>query len=123
MLSADTIPARLALRRLSMTKRSSAARLLAVVALVLAFAAAVIVIGGALGGGSEESGTRRQDGGAATLKADGKQREAPASYVVESGDTLTSIARATGVSVARIEVLNPDVDPQILIAGETLKLR
>lgn len=106
-----------------MNERSSAARLLAVVALVLAFVVAVVVIGGALGGDSDESGTRRQDSGAATRKADDRLQEAPASYVVESGDTLTSIARATGVSVARIEALNPDVDPQILIAGETLKLR
>jgi hypothetical protein len=27
------------------------------------------------------------------------------------------------VTVAQIEKLNPEVDPQILIAGETLKLR
>jgi LysM repeat protein len=106
-----------------MNKRSSApARLLAVIALVLAFVVAVVVIGGALGGDSEDSGTRRQGGGAAR-QAESPRREAPASYVVESGDTLTSIAHATGVSVARIEALNPDVDPQILIAGETLKLR
>jgi LysM repeat protein len=105
-----------------MNKRSSApARLLAVIALVLAFVVAVVVIGGALGD-SEDSGTRRQGGGAAR-QAESPRREAPASYVVESGDTLTSIAHATGVSVARIEALNPDVDPQILIAGETLKLR
>lgn len=106
-----------------MNKRSSApARLLASIALVAALVAAVVVIGGALGGDSDDSGTRRQDGKAAR-QTDGPRRAAPASYVVESGDTLTSIARATGVSVARIEVLNPDVDPQILIAGEKLKLR
>jgi LysM repeat protein len=106
-----------------MNKRSSApARLLAVIALVLAFVVAVVAIGGALGGDSDDSGNRRQGGGAAR-KADNAQREAPASYVIESGDTLTSIARATGVSVARIEALNPEVDPQILIAGEKLKLR
>jgi LysM repeat protein len=106
-----------------MNKRSSApARLLAVIALVVAFVVAVVVIGNALGGDSDDSGTRRQDGGA-VRQADGPRRKPPASYVVESGDTLTSIARDTGVSVARIETLNPDVDPQILIAGETLKLR
>ncbi len=50
-------------------------------------------------------------------------RHVPASYVVQNGDTLTSIAHRTGVSVARIQRLNPGVDPQILIAGEKLKLR
>jgi LysM repeat protein len=43
--------------------------------------------------------------------------------VVETGDTLTSIAHETGVPVATILTLNPEVDPQILIAGEKLKLR
>ncbi len=37
---------------------------------------------------------------------------------MQSGDTLTSIARKTGVKVAEIQALNPEVDPQILIAGE-----
>ena len=44
-------------------------------------------------------------------------------YVVQSGDTLTSIAHKTGIPVAEIQALNPEVDPQILIAGETLKLQ
>lgn len=48
---------------------------------------------------------------------------APKSYEVQTGDTLTSIARETGVPVAVIVKLNPGVDPQILIAGEKLKLR
>ena len=43
--------------------------------------------------------------------------------MVKSGDTLISIAHKTGVPVAEIQALNPEVDPQILIAGETLKLR
>ena len=43
--------------------------------------------------------------------------------MVQNGDTLTSIAHKTGVSVARIQALNPGVDPQILISGEKLKLR
>ena len=36
---------------------------------------------------------------------------------MQSGDTLTSIAHKTGVPVAEILALNPEVDPQILIAG------
>jgi len=40
-----------------------------------------------------------------------------------AGDTLTSIAHKTGLTVAEIQALNPEVDPQILIAGETLKLQ
>lgn len=106
-------------------KKSSSAptRVLAATALAVAFVVAIIAIGGALGGDDSERSGGPDRGGQATRKADGTQREAPASYVVESGDTLTSIARTTGVSIARIETLNPEVDPQILIAGEKLKLR
>ena len=43
--------------------------------------------------------------------------------MVKNGDTLTSIAHKTGVSVVRIQTLNPRVDPQILISGERLRLR
>ena len=50
-------------------------------------------------------------------------KKTPATYVVQNGDTLTSIAHKTGVPVSQIEELNPGVDPQILISGEKLKLR
>ena len=66
------------------------------------------------GGGSTPAGQARQ----------GEDRKpVPRSYEVQSGDTLTSISRQTGVPVARIVQLNPGVDPQILISGEELKLR
>jgi LysM repeat protein len=52
-----------------------------------------------------------------------KPRSKAKSYTVESGDTLTAIAHKTGVPVAEILALNPEVDPQILIAGQTLKLK
>ena len=42
---------------------------------------------------------------------------------MKNGDTLISIAHKTGVSVARIQALNPQVDPQILTSGEKLRLR
>lgn len=52
-----------------------------------------------------------------------QQRTKAKTYTVQSGDTLTAIAQKTGVTVAELLVLNPEVDPQILVAGETLKLR
>ncbi len=42
---------------------------------------------------------------------------------MQEGDTLSAIAHKTGVPLARIERLNPDIDPQILVAGQQLKLR
>jgi LysM repeat protein len=106
-----------------MNKRSSApARVLAVTTLVVALVVVLVVIGGALGGDSSDSGGRRH-GGDSAKGASHQTRKIPATYEVQSGDTLISIAHHNGVSVARIEALNPEVDPQILIAGETLKLR
>lgn len=52
-----------------------------------------------------------------------KPRSKAKTYTVKSGDTLTSIAHKTGIPVAELQALNPEVDPQILIAGETLKLQ
>jgi LysM repeat protein len=90
----------------------------------VAFVLVVALIGGALGGGDSggSGGGNRHHSGSAHGAA--KQRSnIPATYVVKSGDTLVAIAHEFGVSVVRIVELNPEVDPQILIAGETLKLR
>lgn len=105
-----------------MNKRTSAsARVLAVTALVIAFVVAIIAIGGALGGsGSNGSGSGKH-GGKPAHKT--HHKHVPATYEIESGDTLISIAHRTGVPVRTIEKLNPEVDPQILVAGEQLKLR
>jgi len=105
-----------------MEKRATApARVIATIALIVAFLVLVVTIATSLGGGSEDSG-RRTPAGEVTSKRRGGG-EVAAAYVVQNGDTLTSIARKTGVSVARIQKLNPGVDPQILISGEKLRLR
>jgi LysM repeat protein len=44
-------------------------------------------------------------------------------YTVRAGDTLGAIAIKTGVSVTKLEDLNPGLDPQGLLAGQKLKLR
>jgi LysM repeat protein len=83
----------------------------------------IVLIASTLGGDGEDG---RPTGGSAPA---GQARQAedrkpvPKTYEVQSGDTLTSIARETGVRVAEIVRLNPGVDPQILISGEKLKLR
>jgi LysM repeat protein len=104
-----------------MNKRSSAsARVLAVTALIVAFGVAVVAITGSVGDDSNGSGEQRQ-GGKAAHKT--HRKHIPATYEVKSGDTLISIAHRMGVPVVRIQELNPEVDPQILVAGEQLKLR
>jgi LysM repeat protein len=107
-----------------MNKRSSApARVFAVTTLVVALVVAIAIIGGALGGSSNDSGKHGHHSKAARQAKKQARADIPATYEVKSGDTLISIAHHNGVTVHRIEVLNPEVDPQILIAGEQLKLR
>jgi LysM repeat protein len=109
-----------------MKKRNTAlARVFATIALVGGFVLLVLVISTSLGGG--DSGGSKGHAHAPKVarqgSSAGKAVKAPAAYVVQNGDTLTSIAHKTGVSVVRIQALNPSVDPQILISGEKLKLR
>ena len=45
------------------------------------------------------------------------------SYVVKDGDSLSQISQKTGVSLRRIEQLNPSLDPLSLVPGQRLKLK
>lgn len=106
-----------------MEKRSSpAARLFAALALVVAVLAVVVVVAAGMGG-SDSNESQGSRGGGQQGQQNKKHRTKAKSYTVESGDTLTAIAHKTGVPVAEILALNPEVDPQILIAGQTLKLK
>jgi LysM repeat protein len=103
-----------------MKKRTTAlARVVAFTALVAAFLVVVVVVSNSLEGNGS-SGEHHLSG---QPQHQHKKVHAPATYVIQNGDTLTAIAHKTGVSVVRIETLNPEVDPQILISGQKLKLR
>jgi len=102
-----------------MEKRTSAlARILAAIALAGALLVLLVVIASSLGGSDDDTARSRNQ-----HPHKSKPKTKATTYVVKSGDTLVSIAHRTGVPVAHILALNPEVDPQILIAGETLKLR
>ena len=98
---------------------SAAARIAAALALVAAVLVCVVVAGAALNSDSSSDGHRSQH----RAQKQKKPRTKAKTYTVESGDTLTAIAHRTGVPVAELLALNPEVDPQILIAGQTLKLK
>lgn len=103
-----------------MQKRTSAvARIVAALALVAAVLVIVVVVSAAM---NEDSSPREQRNEQPAKKTKKKQTTAK-TYTVETGDTLTAISHKTGIPVAEILALNPEVDPQILIAGQTLKLR
>ncbi len=44
-------------------------------------------------------------------------------YVVKAGDSLTSIARDTGIPLSTLVSLNPRADPNALQTGQRLRLR
>ncbi|HEY5053405.1 MAG TPA: LysM domain-containing protein [Solirubrobacterales bacterium] len=96
------------------------ARVVAFTALVAAFLVVVVVVSNSLKDNGSGSGRHARSGEAPKHRV---KIHTPPTYVIQNGDTLTAIAHKTGVSVVRIETLNPEVDPQILISGQKLKLR
>ena len=110
--------------------RRSPARLLAPLALLLVAVATVFVIAGSASdsnGGDATTTTGRQAGTTRTTtsKQDTPTRRRPRgkSSTVKAGDTLGSISETTGVAVEQLLALNPDLDPQALVAGQKIKLR
>jgi len=102
-------------------KRSWIARVLALAALAGAIVAIIVVASNThLHSNSDnKSGHKNQPHNEQQKKPRTKKK----TYVVQSGDTLTSIAHKTGIPVAELQALNPEIDPQILVEGETLKLQ
>lgn len=104
-----------------MEKRTSAAaRIAAALALVGAVLIVVVVVSSATNGSNSDGKHHHKQ---QAQKEATKHRTTAKTYTVKTGDTLTAIAHKTGVPLAEILALNPEVDPQILTAGETLKLK
>ena len=104
--------------------RSIAARVLAPLALVACGSGAVPArLRHALG----RRRRRRDRGPSASGRATSSQRNEPTvegdTYVVVPGDTFTGIAEKTGIPLAKLERLNPDLDTGTLNAGQQIKLR
>jgi LysM repeat protein len=70
-----------------------------------------------LGAGASERKQRRKQRTSTTKQSTGDV------YVVKQGDTLAGIAETTGVSVERLQELNPGLDQFSLVAGQRIKLR
>jgi LysM repeat protein len=107
----------------------SPARFLAPVAL-LGFVVALLLVVTHSSGGDGSSGnsattTQERPANSSPANGGGKSSSAkgPRYYSVKPGDTPTSIAEKTGVSLSQIEQLNPNLDPQTLNPGERIKLR
>ena len=107
--------------------RSRLARLFAPLALIAcAIATLVIITGsGALGGDDEPETAGTRDVPAATETETARERPTRrrATYTIKANDTLSGIAEANGTTVERLQELNPELDPQGLVAGQRIKLR
>ena len=109
--------------------RLSLARFLAPLALI-AFTVAVLAIvmgSGVTGDDSSSGNTGASDLPAATDRTNTttgpKQKKTPRTYTIRANDTLSGIAARWGTTVEKLQELNPDLDPQGLVAGQKIKLR
>ena len=106
--------------------RLSLARLLAPLALIAFTIALLAIVLGSGVTGDDSSGNSATDLPAATERTTTSDRPAkrgPATYTIKANDTLSGIAAEHGTTVDRLQELNPDLDPQGLVAGQKIKLR
>ena len=112
-------------------RRRSPARLLAPISLVVFVLALFIVIassgtddsGGDSDNGSQQQSTTLTTPGETTASGESEPRVDQTFYTVKTGDTLGGIAETVGVPITRLQELNPDLDPQALVAGQKIRLK
>jgi LysM repeat protein len=116
-------------------RRRSPLRILAPVALIAFGVALALVISSASksnsgGGTSSNQAAKARDLGTSTTSRSGRAHHRSARnklpkrvYIVQDGDTLGSIAAKTGVSVERLQALNPGLDQFSLQTGQRIKIR
>jgi LysM repeat protein len=112
-----------------MRRRRSPARWLAPLALVACAVAVYSVVNATVGSdGAATTGSSTATSSAKTKTisrpSTGSRRQAhgPRTYTVRAGDTLSSIAVKTGLTLQRIQQLNPQLDSQSLQTGQQVKL-
>lgn len=116
-------------------RRRTPLRILAPVALITAGVALAMIISSAnksdgSGGRTSPSAAEkaRDLGSSGSNTRKSKRRSSrdklPQSvYIVKSGDTLGSISEKVGVSVPKLQELNPNLDQFSLVAGQKIKIR
>jgi len=74
---------------------------------------------------SESAGTRDLPAATSTTPTttSPKRKKSPRSYTIKANDTLSGIAVRFGLTVEELQALNPQLDPQSLVAGQKIKLR
>ena len=113
-----------------MSRRRSPARWLAPIALLACVFAVYSIVNANLLSSHEpstsSSSSTATSGTARTVsqrsKSSKRRSRRRRTYTVKSGDTLSSIAVKTGVSLQRIQQLNPKLDSNSLQTGQRVKL-
>jgi LysM repeat protein len=102
----------------------SPARFLAPIALVVFAVALYTVVDDARGPGNPSSDTPAQASSTPAKSSAKKQssKRKRRTYTVKAGDTASGIADKTGVSIATMQKLNRDFDPQTLAPGQRIRL-
>ena len=110
--------------------RLSLARFLAPLALIACTVAVLmLVMGSGVTGddsSSDSSGARNLPTATertTSTPAGPKKKQIPATYTIRANDTLSGIAARWGTTVEKLQELNPELDPQGLVAGQKIKLR
>jgi LysM repeat protein len=117
--------------------RRSPARFLAPLALIAALVAFLAIVNGSSTNNSSTTDTtttptqqttstaKKKAAGAAagTKTAKSKSSTGKTTYTVQVGDTLGGIADKTGIPLARIQTLNPNVDPHAMVTGQKIRLK
>lgn len=101
-------------------KTNQIGRIAAILALLAAFAlVAAVITGGELTGGSGDKGGKA---GKAQTSPEVRRALRRGVYVVKPGDTLVGISAKLGIDADQLLAVNQDLDPQILSAGQRIRL-
>jgi LysM repeat protein len=104
--------------------RKNAARVAAPVAFLAAVTIGALVVRAGLEHGKHHANTPTTTvtTKTKTTRRHGHKRHLR-TYTVQSGDTYASIATKEGTTVARLEHLNPGIDPTTLRVGEKIRVQ
>lgn len=95
-------------------------RVFAVLALMAAVVLVVAVVATSGGGGGSSNGDSQHK---THISKAGRRAIRRGVWVVQPGDTLGAISIKTGIDPAKLQALNPNIDPQTLLEGQRIALR
>ena len=105
------------------SRKSSTARFLAVAALAVTALVLLVIVANGLGGGGGSSSNGNTITSTQTTVTKLNGTKLGQFWKVRTGQTLDTIAHKVGLTVARLQTLNPNIDPQALAPGTRIRIR